>query len=113
MKYLLSDGSVVERVEYYIIDLFKLYLSVYPGDIPGASGIGFDFNLVGVMKADLSNEVGSRLGRLVKSLNDRFSGGIELVLESYELIDDSLVKVIVSCGRVRSEEIVISVYNEQ
>ena len=44
-KFLLSTGKTTDKIEYYVVDLFRLYLSVYPGDIPGASRIGFDFNL--------------------------------------------------------------------
>ena len=43
MNYLLSTGQITNQVEYYIIDLFKLYLNIWPKDIPGASKIGFNF----------------------------------------------------------------------
>ena len=39
MNYLLSTGQITNQVEYYIIDLFKLYLNIWPKDIPGASKI--------------------------------------------------------------------------
>jgi hypothetical protein len=112
MKYLLSDNTVTSQVEYYVIDLFKLYLSVYPGDIPGADSIGFDFNLRGTFKANLASEVESRISSLVSKFQSRFSGGLSFVLEECSLIDDSLVKVVVSCGRVRSEDIIVNLYNE-
>ncbi len=109
MKYLLSDNTVTSQVEYYVIDLFKLYLSVYPGDIPGASSIGFDFNLRGTFKADLSKEVESRISSLVTKFQTRFSGGLSFKLEECDLIDESQVKVVVSCGRIRSEDILVSI----
>ena len=109
-KYLLSDNTVTTQVEYYVIDLFMLYLSVYPGDIPGASEIGFDFNLRGTFKANLASEVESRVSNLVNKFQSRFSGGLSFVLEECSLIDDSLVKIVVSCGRVRSDEIMIDLY---
>jgi hypothetical protein len=112
MKYLLSDNTVTSQVEYYVIDLFKLYLSVYPGDIPGADSIGFDFNLRGTFKANLASEVESRISSLVSKFQSKFSGGLSFVLEECSLIDDSLVKVVVSCGRVRSEDIIVNLYNE-
>lgn len=108
MKYLLSDNTVTSQVEYYVIDLFKLYLSVYPGDIPGTS-IGFDFNLRGTFKADLSKEVESRISSLVTKFQTRFSGGLSFKLEECDLIDESQVKVVVSCGRIRSEDILVSI----
>ena len=41
-KYLLSTGESTTRIERYILDLFKLNLQIYPGDIPG-SKLGFEF----------------------------------------------------------------------
>ena len=110
MKYLLSDNTVTTQVEYYVIDLFKLYLSVYPGDIPGADSIGFDFNLRGTFKADLASEVESRISSLVNKFQSRFSGNLSFVLEECSLVDNSLVKIVVSCGRVRSDDIMINLY---
>ena len=112
MKYLLSDNTVTTQVEYYVIDLFRLYLSVYPGDIPGAGSIGFDFNLRGVFKADLASEVESRISSLVSLFQSKFSGSLSFKLESVELIDETQVKIIVSCGRVRSDEIVVDLYEQ-
>ena len=113
MKYLLSDNTVTSQVEYYVIDLFKLYLSVYPGDIPGADGIGFDFNLRGTFKSNLASEVESRINNLVSKFQDKFSGSLAFSLESCDLIDDTTVKIIVSCGRVRSDDILVNLWNEQ
>ena len=113
MKYLLSDNTVTTQVEYYVIDLFKLYLSVYPGDIPGARDIGFDFNLRGTFKADLANEVESRILRLVTKFQSKFSDTLTFKLEECVLIDETLVKVVVSCGKVLSDDILVSLYNEQ
>ena len=93
-----------------MIDLFKLYLSVYPGDIPGAESIGFDFNLRGTFKANLASEVESRISSLVSKFQSRFSGGLTFKLEECSLVDETLVKIIVSCGRVRSDEIMINLY---
>jgi hypothetical protein len=112
MKYLLSDNTVTSQVEYYVIDLFKLYLSVYPGDIPGARDIGFDFNLRGTFRANLASEVESRISSLVSKFQSKFSGSLSFKLESVELIDETQVKIIVSCGRVRSDEIVVDLYEQ-
>ena len=112
MKYLLSDNTVTTQVEYYVIDLFKLYLSVYPGDIPGADSIGFDFNLRGTFKANLASEVESRISSLVTKFQSKFNGSLSFSLDSVELIDESLVKIVVSCGKVQSDEILIGLYNE-
>ena len=110
MKYLLSDNTVTTQVEYYVIDLFKLYLSVYPGDIPGADSIGFDFNLRGTFKANLASEVESRINSLVSKFQSRFSEGLSFSLEECGLVDETRVRIVVSCGRIRSEDIVIDLY---
>jgi hypothetical protein len=112
MKYLLSDNTVTTQVEYYVIDLFRLYLSVYPGDIPGAGDIGFDFNLRGTFKANLASEVESRISSLVTKFQNKFGGGLSFKLEECSLIDETSVKIIVSCGRVRSDDIMINLYSE-
>ena len=112
MKYLLSDNTVTTQVEYYVIDLFKLYLSVYPGDIPGADSIGFDFNLRGTFKANLATEVESRISSLVSKFQSKFSESLRFNLESVELIDETLAKIIVSCGGVRSDDIIIDLYEQ-
>ena len=112
MKYLLSDNTVTSQVEYYVIDLFKLYLSVYPEDIPGAGNIGFDFNLRGTFKADLASEVESRISSLVTKFQNKFGGGLSFSLEECSLIDETSVKIVVSCGRVRSDDIMINLYDE-
>jgi hypothetical protein len=113
MKYLLSNNTVTSKVEYYVIDLFKLYLSVYPGDIPGASGIGFDFNLRGTFKANLASEVESRVSSLVSTFQNRFNGSLSFRLEECALVDETRVRIVVSCGRVRSDDIVINLYDEK
>ena len=110
-KYLLSTGKVTDKIEYYILDLFRLYLSIYPRDIPGADRIGFDFNLTDTFKANLSEEVESRVSGLISKIRDRFQSGISINLESCELIDERLAKIIVSVGEIRGEEIVIDIYD--
>ena len=111
-KYLLSTGRVTGMVEYYILDLFRLYLSIYPGDIPGASQIGFDFTITDTFKANLEDTVKSRVDSLVKKISDQFSPSLKINLESCDLIDDKYAKVVVSCNGVRGEEITINLYND-
>ena len=112
-KYLLSTGKVTEKIEYYILDLFRLYLSIYPKDIPGADKIGFDFNVTNTFKADLADEVTSRVKDLVARLRERFTEGIEIELILCELLDETRVRIVVSCGEIKGEEIVIGIYNNR
>lgn len=109
MKYLLSSGRTTERVEEYMLDLFKLYLTIYPGDVPGLPNYGFDFNLVEVLKDDLSREIRSRISNLVNKVNSRFSSGVSLSVTSLELISETKVRVILQAGLTK-EEVVVNIY---
>ena len=109
MKYILSSGRSTTRLEEYMIDLFKLYLTIYPGDIPGAPEYGFDFNLLGVYRQDLPNELKSKVSELVRKVNSRFSGGVSLVISSLDLVDETKARLVVSAGEV-GEEITLNIY---
>lgn len=96
-KYLLSTGGSTERVELYILDLFKLYLSIYPKDIPG-SNMGFDFILTDTKKGDLKNEISNRIDSLVRTINNKFAdnNNVTLTLDSIELLDAEKARLTVS-----------------
>ena len=111
-KYLLSSGQATDRVEYYVLDLFRLYLKIFPGDIPGASGLGFDFNLGDTKKADIPDVLQSRMDQLVNKLRERFVSGITITLESLEIVSETRAKVVVSVNRM-SDEIYFNLYNEE
>lgn len=112
-KYLLSTGQATDRVEYYVLDLFKLYLKIFPGDIPGASGLGFDFNLGDTRKADIPEVLRSRVSQLIKKIQDRFTTGITMSLESLEIVSETKAKVVIKVNRVVSDEIYLNLYNEK
>lgn len=111
-KYLLSSGQATERVEYYILDLFKLYLKIFPGDIPGASGLGFDFNLGDTRKADIPETLRLKVNQLIKKIQDRFTTEITLSLESLEIVSETMAKVVIRVNQVVSDEIYFNLYNE-
>lgn len=110
MKYLLSTGVSTSKIEYYIIDLFKLYLSIYPGDIPGAPKIGFNFILTDTKKDELVNEVKYRAESLVNKIKEKFNRGISINVESIEIIDETKAKIIIRVDQVRSDNILIDLY---
>lgn len=112
MKYLLSSGRATDKIEEYIIDTFKLYLKVYPGDIPGATKLGFDFNLGDTRKADIPNAVSSMASELIKVIGDRFKGGINMTLDSIEIIDETKAKLVVSVNNKETETVEINLYDE-
>lgn len=109
MQYLLSTGEITSRLEYYIIDLFKLNMQVYPDDIPW-SAIGFDFIMTNVSKVDVPGELEFRVKKLLDRFGKRFSG-VSISLESIEILDESLARVIFNVNKERGE-VEIKLYNE-
>lgn len=107
-KYLLSTGLLTDRVEYYIIDLFKLYLSIYPGDIPGFPSLGFDFIITNTMKDELKTEIRKRLEDLIKKIKNTVSADIK-ISEAY-LVSEDVLKLIIEVNDVKSEEILVDLY---
>lgn len=109
MKYILSNGKSTTKVEEYMIDLFRLYLTIYPGDIPCVPDYGFDFDLVGVFKQDLPQELKSRVIKLVEKVNSRFSSGISLSVRSLEILDETRARLEIMAGEI-SETIDLNIY---
>jgi len=111
MKYLLSTGKATDRLEYYVMDLFRLYLSIQPRDIPGSPQIGFNFTLSGTFKSDLVSAVESKVKELVSVISGRFnSNSIVIEIESLEIVDETLAKLVVSVNKLTSDEILINLY---
>lgn len=110
MKYLLSDGTSTNKIEYYIIDLFKIYLTVYPNDIPGTGDIGFDFILIDIKKDQLENEINTRLNLLVDKFKKKMAN-VKMEIDSIELIDETKVKLVLSVNKIKSDEIIVDINN--
>lgn len=108
MQYLLSSGAVTSKVEEYIIDLFKLNMAVYPGDIPW-SAIGFDFIMTDVKKADVPNEIEYRVKKLLDRFQERFRG-VSITLESLEILDETRARVVFNVNKERGE-VEVLLYN--
>lgn len=109
MKYLLSTGQSTEKIEYYVIDLFKLYLHIWPNDIPNAQSIGFDFIMTDVKKAEVVDTITDRVNKLVSKIGNMFSGSVNINTESIELIDETKVKITINVNQIKSEEILIDI----
>ena len=110
MKYLLSGGRGTTKIEEYLIDLFKIYLKIYPGDIPGAPEYGFDFNLQGIYQDELPAELESRVARLVQKVNSRFAGEkVKLEVESLEIISPTKARLQISAGALE-DDIEVNIY---
>jgi hypothetical protein len=98
-KYLLSTGRLTDKLENYILDLFKLHLSVYPGDIPGANQIGFNFIITNTKKDELKSEVIGRIEGLVNSIKNKFTG-VDIKISDSALIGDNKLKLIISVNEI-------------
>lgn len=111
-KYLLSTGKSTTQVEKYILDLFKLNLKIWPGDIPGLSKVGFDFILTDTKKDEVVDEVRYRVRTLVDRLKERFSDQkIDIEVSSIDLIDSERVSVVINVGDY-SDEATVNLYND-
>lgn len=106
-KYLLSTGKTTELVEYYIIDLFKLHLSIYPKDIPGADHIGFNFIITNTKKDEIKSDISGRLDELINKFRKRFTG-IDIQISESALINDSTVKLIIAVNEI-SETVLVDI----
>lgn len=103
MKYLLSTGELTTRFDLYILDLVKMYTTIYPGDIPGALDYGFDFLFTNVMEKDLEQAVIERVQNLISKIQNRFnSRGLKIVLVSVNLINTKKAKVVLN---INNEEV--------
>lgn len=109
MNYLLSTGQSTNKIEYYIIDLFRLYLHIWPNDIPGADQIGFDFIFNNTKKKDIISDIKSRINTLIVKIKGKFSQKIEITLISLELLDETKVKLIISVNQIQSDEILVDI----
>ena len=108
-KYLKSDGSITNKIDDYIVDLFKLYFTVHPNDIPGTN-IGFNFIMNGVQKVNIASEVTSRLSELINKMQERFSG-ISMSIKSVDLIDYKKANIEIVVNKTE-ETIEVGLYTE-
>jgi hypothetical protein len=109
MKYLLTTGECTDKLEYYILDLFKLYFEVNPGEVPN-SDIGFNNIFTNVNKKNIESEIKSRITSLVSLFRSRFTG-VSINLTDIKLIDESTFNVVISVNsEVESYEISTGLY---
>jgi hypothetical protein len=107
-QYLLSDGSVTTDPALYIQDLFPLYLSVNPGDVPYLPDYGFNFTFAGIPKSELYSKVKFRMEALVRLIQDSFQGS-SITLDSLEMPSEDTVKAIITVDGVKSD-LYINIY---
>ena len=101
-RYLLSTGRITEKKEKYVLDCFRLFLTIRPGDIPGAKNIGFNFVITDTKKDELLEEIRSRVESLISSIKS-VTSGVDISLETLEFIDDTRVRVVVKADELTEE----------
>ena len=109
MNYLLSTGQSTNQIEYYIIDLFKLYLHIWPNDIPGAEQIGFDFIFTNIKKKDIVSEIRSRVNILITKIKNKFTQTLNISIVSLELLDETKLRLVISVNQIQSDEILVDI----
>ena len=111
-KYLLSTGDSTTKVEYYIIDLFKIYLNVYSRDIPNSS-IGFNFILTNTKKDELLDEIKGRIDNLINVIKSKVSSDFyKISLQELSLIDETKARLIINVNEIKSSEIVVDIKSQ-
>lgn len=112
MKYLLSTGKITTRIEYYILDLFRLNLTVLPKDPPiDSSVIGFNYSMSGLTKDQIETEVKSRINSLVSKIRDRFPE-IDIQTTYLSIIDESRVDLTITVNGKISKDFNINIYQQ-
>ncbi len=105
MIYLLSSGRTTTRLEYYVLDLFKIYLTVYPDDIPGAPSIGFDYIIQDTRKSDLVDAVRNKVSGLVSKISSRINDRAEITIDSIEILDETKARITVTINKLVTDSI--------
>ena len=113
-RYLLSTGETTTKAEEYIIDLFRLYLGIYPGDIPHYKKLGFDFLLTDSTKDSLESYVESKVDLLIGKIQDILPNEkYKISINKLEVIDEETVRLVIDVNSVTSEDIFINLYNDE
>lgn len=111
LKYLLSTGESTNKTEEYIIDLFRVYLTVYPGDIPHYGDLGFDFLLTDITKDNLVSSIKSRVKKLISKISSVVPN-YSITINTLDVIDEERVKLVIDVNGVLSEDLFINLYKE-
>lgn len=112
-RYLLSTGKATTKVEEYIIDLFRIYLTLYPGDIPHYKRLGFDFLLTDITKENLRNEITTRINSLISTIQDTLPNQkYKVTINTLDLIDEETVRLIIDVDGTLSEDIYINLHED-
>ena len=112
-RYLLSTGEATTKAEEYIIDLFRIYLTLYPEDVPHYNSLGFNFLLTDVTKENLKSTVTSKVEQLVGKIQDILPNKkYTISINTLDLIDEETVKLVIDVNGTLSEDIFINLYDD-
>jgi hypothetical protein len=94
-NYVLSTGEITTKVERYVVDLIRMAMCVYPGDVPGRS-FGFDFILGDVKKDQLRQAIIDKATDLIGMVRKFCPSNIGISLTKVQLISYSLARITIS-----------------
>ena len=109
-KYLLSTGKTTTQTEKYVEDLFRVYFTVYPDDIPGASNIGFDYIFSDVKKDEVKEVLRERINNLIDVIKNKFKSSIDIRIHSLDLLTEEKARLVLDINQVVSDEITLDLY---
>lgn len=110
-RYLLSTGKITTRVEYYILDIFRINLTVMPEDVPLNSSIGFDYSMATTTKDQLVKVINTKLELLTQKIRNQFPNS-NIHVSDTKLIDEQLVVTTITVNNTISEDFNINIYNQ-
>ena len=101
-KYLLSSARTTTKPEEYILDLFRLYLGVNPGDVPYVPDYGYNFTFAGIPKSELYDKIEFRMDAFVKKIASSFPTA-KVVLEDLRMPSEEIVQATIRVGDLKTE----------
>lgn len=95
MKYLLSTGEATDKKEKYCLDLFRIYLTIFPEDIPGNEDIGFDFRISQTTEATLESTIRFKIKQIIDKIKRQFPN-LEMTLDRLQVFSKTYAKATIT-----------------
>lgn len=93
MKYLLTDGSTTSKIEVYVLDLFKLFMTVHTGDIIMNRSFGGEFSFSGVTNSTARIDVESKAEKIISQIKKSIPSTVILNLVGVQFVSPTEVSV--------------------
>ena len=106
-NYVLSTGEITKKEERYVLDLFKIFLRLYPLDVPG-SDVGFDYFLGDTKKDELKGKILRKAQELVSKVKEKAPKNVDMSIESIDILSYSEATIKIRAG-IYEEDIMINI----